>query len=267
MTATILPLGPFSMAAMDEREARLACRRASVASEMFDPSCTTKEMESIIPRPPLSPARGELARAIALVGEAQRECATAAEPAHRLHEVVAKLERAENELTELRAEDERLLGEWLAAGAADPRPQPSPATLEAERKLAVLVRDGAAARTARPQAETAHRTAVERLTALGEQRQDAGYRAAVEAAEDFLRGPFTTALVAFLRCENRVRSVESALRTAGHGRDPSSTALGCSVGLGEMIAATRRACGVEHDTATGPALLDRLMVDPEASLK
>jgi hypothetical protein len=237
-------------------------RRSSVVRTKF---------ESAIPAPPppgqqLSPARAELARAIDLVDEARREAEVAAGPARRLHEVVHKLEWAENELATLRGEDERGLAQWLIAGAEGPRPEPSPATLEAEQKYVEAARDGAAARNALPLAENVHQTAIRRLTAAGRQRQDAGFRAAVEAAEDYLAGPFTAALVTFLHCDTKVRSVEAALHAAGHGADPSPVALGCAAGLGEAIAAMRRSAGVPHDITTGPALLEVLMADPTATL-
>jgi hypothetical protein len=98
------------------------------------------ETESIIPRPPLSPVRAELAACIDQLAAAQREAEVAAGPANRLHQVVSQLAAAENELAELRAVDNQVLGEWLASGAENARPQPSPATLEAEKKLAQLTR-------------------------------------------------------------------------------------------------------------------------------
>jgi hypothetical protein len=51
-----------------------------------------------------------------------------------------------------------------------------------KRSLRSWPADGAAARLALPLAERVHRVAVERLTALGEARQDAGFRAARERA-------------------------------------------------------------------------------------
>jgi hypothetical protein len=61
------------------------------------------EIESVTPRPPLSPARGELAAAIELLAAARSEAEAAAVPSRRLTAVVAELDRAERELAKLRS--------------------------------------------------------------------------------------------------------------------------------------------------------------------
>jgi hypothetical protein len=234
---------------------------------------TLPDVDKAIPRPPppvppLSPARGELAAAIARVDEARRECEIAAGPANRLQQVIHQLAAAENELVALRSVDERALAEWLAAGATNERPQPSVATLEAEKRLAQLTRDGSAARSALPMVETIHKACAEKLTLLGEQREASAYHAAVEAAREFL-GEYSDALITALKFENRLRSLENAMRIAGHNNPrstASSTAFSCASQIGEAIVAARREAAVEHDFQTGTAFLNRLMADPEATL-
>jgi hypothetical protein len=241
---------------------------APLVREMCGPGATPAEGETVAPTP-LSPARSELAAAIEQLRQAQHEAAVAAGPANRLHQVVADLERAETELAGLRAEDERLLGAWLADGAETARPQPSPATLTAERKLAQLVRDGAAARSALPLAENVHKIAAERVTTLGSACADAAFRAAVEAARAFVAGPYRDSLVAALRHENRLRSLSNALRVCRHSNSSSpasSTALGCANEIDEAIGEARRAAAIEHDFTTGRTFLNALIVDPMASL-
>jgi hypothetical protein len=117
-----------------------------------------------------------------------------------------------------------------------------------------------------PQAENAHRVAVERVTALGKQRQDAGFRAAAESATSYAEGPCLAALNAYLRHKARLRSIEQALREHGRGNDPSTVALGCANQIGERIAAIKRSAGVRHDITAGPALIDALMADASATL-
>ena len=78
-------------------------------------------MESTISRPPLPPARAELAACIDRLAAAQREAEVAAIPARRLGAIVAELDRAERELAELRSVDTEVLGEWLATGAENGR--------------------------------------------------------------------------------------------------------------------------------------------------
>jgi hypothetical protein len=143
-TSTMVPFGPLPLSLVE-------ARRAARASEEPDPSHTPEKMDSIIPATPLTAARAELAACIDHLAAAQRECEVAAGPANRLQQVVNQLAAAETELSALRGDDERVLGQWLIAGAEDTRPQASPATLEAEKRLAQLAHDGAAARQALPE--------------------------------------------------------------------------------------------------------------------
>jgi hypothetical protein len=103
--------------------------------------------------PPRSPARAQLAVAIAELARAGAELARAQEPAVRLSAVVAKAARLEAEISALRAADDTRLGAWLAEGGADPRPERAPATILAEKRCEVLAADAIAARTALPAAE------------------------------------------------------------------------------------------------------------------
>jgi hypothetical protein len=118
----------------------LICHAAPVAE-----NSTSSQEDVAAPR---SPARAQLALAIAELARVAAELADAQEPALRLGAVIAEAARREAEIAALRAADEARLGAWLAEGAAGPRPKPDPATIEAEERRAALVADAIAARSA-----------------------------------------------------------------------------------------------------------------------
>src|SRR5277367_5233424 len=80
------------------------------------------------------------------LARAGAELAAVQEPAIRLGAVIAEAARLEAEVAALRAGEDARLGAWLAGGSTDPRPEPSPATIAAENRLASLASDAIAAR-------------------------------------------------------------------------------------------------------------------------
>jgi hypothetical protein len=214
-----------------------------------------------------SPTRDALRNAIKSLEAASTELTEAQVPEQRLLAIVRELETVEGELTACHAEDERALGTWLAVGADGERPQPSVRTLAAERTVAALGRDAAAARSALLEHQTKVQLCAERVRDLGIARREVAYKVAVEAVREFLDREFRPAIQRLLAFEAKARSVERALRDLGNGADPSSLALGCSVEVAEAIRAAKAAERVPHDHETGKRLIDRLVTNAEASLE
>jgi hypothetical protein len=101
-------------------------------------------------RSQLTSVRAELGRLIQQLADARGDLERAATPVRRLDAVLAELDRAEAELTALRATDEGELAAWLTAGAGGARPAASAATLAAEQRVGELIRDGGAAHSRLP---------------------------------------------------------------------------------------------------------------------
>ena len=87
-----------------------------------------EENPAAAPRP-LTPARAQLAAAQRQLRATSSALETAQGPVRRLSTIVLEYENLERSLADHRGSDERALGDWLAAGASGPRPQPSDATL------------------------------------------------------------------------------------------------------------------------------------------
>ena len=213
------------------------------------------------------PARDALRAGIELLAVASAELAEAQAPEQCLSAIVREFEAAERDLTACRAEDDRLLGAWLADDAEGERPVPSVRTLAAERAVASLDRNVVAARTALPEHQAKVQVCAERVRDLGIARGDAAYRAAVEAVREFLDREFRPAIQRLLAIEAKARSVEHALYELGTGGKPSPVVLGCSVDVATAIREAKAAAGVVHKHAVGKLLIDRLMNDAQASLE
>jgi hypothetical protein len=212
-----------------------------------------------------SPARGALRRAIAELDAMSRELGEAQKPAQRLFAAVAELEAAERSLAELRERDNAALADWLATGAEGPRPESSPATLDAERRVAQLNRDGAAARTALPAVEARLQAIAERVRTLHRERDDAVYWAAADAARAFaLR--WRERLVGALREEATLRGLHTELLTIGNLGNGVTAALGAAKVVGDLINEIKRSAAVPHDQESGRRLVAALMADPSAAL-
>ena len=165
----------------------------------------------------------------------------------------------------MRAADIARLGGWLAASGDEPRPQPNPAILDAEHRLARLSEDAAAARAALPAAERAFRHCAETVQALQRQRDDAICAAAVEAARAVAES-YRAALSAALAEEARLRGLRDEFAMWGNGANAPAGALSAAAQIGDLIAATKRAAAVERNPAAGRALIAALADDPDAGL-
>ncbi len=214
---------------------------------------------------PNSAARNALRRAVTKLEAASGELDEAQKPVHRLSSAVAEFEAAERELAELRGRDNAALAAWLAEGATGLRPEPSPATLDAERRIAQLNRDGAAARTALPAVEARSQALAEQVRTLHRERDEAAYRAAADAARVFAQR-WRAKLVDALRDEATLRSLHNELVTIGNLGEGVTAALGAARAIADLINETRRSAAVPHDQESGRRLVAALMTDPSAAL-
>jgi hypothetical protein len=212
-----------------------------------------------------SSARDALRRAIVELEAASRELDEAQKPAHRLSSAVAELREAEHRLAELRSQDDTALAAWLSDGAKGPRPEPSPTTLDAERHVARLNRDGAAARAALPAVEARSQALAERVRSLHRERDEAAYWAAADAAQVFAR-LWRAKLLDALRDEATLRSLHNELVAVGNLGDGVTAALGAAKAVADLINETRRGAAVPHNQESGRRLISALTTDPTASL-
>lgn len=214
--------------------------------------------------PPLSEPRVRLAGAIAALNVAVEEMETAGQPCRRLGAALQACEAAARELAELRASDDAILATWLAEACPGPRPEPSGATLAAERRLAQLMRDGMAARSALPDAEAVFQRCAEIVRQLQRERDEAVHIVAVEAAER-VAAELTAALNVALKAEARIRGLQTALLAIAQRGD--SSAYAAIERLNKLIKAAKEAAGVPHNPEAGRRLLDALAVDATAELE
>ena len=238
---------------------RADCRVKSAAPDKIDTVVVVTDVALN------SPARDALRRAIIELDAVTRELDAALKPAQRLSSAVAELEGAERELTELRIRDNAALAAWLTGSAEDPRPEPSPETLDAERRIEQLNRDGAAARTALPAVEAHLQGLAERVRTLHRERDEAAYRAAVDAARACARR-WRDRIVGALREEAILRSLHNELAAIGNLGEGVTAALGAANVIADLINDTKRRAAVPQDQESGRRLMGALMTDPSAAL-
>jgi hypothetical protein len=213
---------------------------------------------------PRSPARAQLALAIAELARAGAELAQAQEPAGRLGAVITEAARREAEIAALRAADESRLGAWLAEGGANPRPEPDPATIAAEERHATLAADVIAARSALPGAERSFQHCAERVRESQRRRDAALCGAAIDAARSFA-GRYRAALTAALEHEGVLRGPREELLARGNRSEPEPGAIDAAARIGELIVETKRGAAVHCNPETARQLLAALLSDPDAS--
>jgi hypothetical protein len=145
--------------------------------------------------PPRQPsARDELRNAIEQLADAVREQTAAREPIDRLNAILREVAQAEAHLSTCRTADAEALDRWLDDGAASGRPRPtvSPATIEADTRLAQLRAEGHAGRAAMPARERAFTVVAERVKAATAERDRLRFMVAAEAVIAFIRADFKT---------------------------------------------------------------------------
>jgi hypothetical protein len=141
--------------------------------------------------------------------------------------------------------------------------------LEAEKTLALLSRDAAAAEAALPEANAAFTELHRQLARIDRERDEAAWRAAVETVRDQAQEA-KAALEGFLRWEAKFRSVAEALEALASRRIESNkddpAAPGGAVEIHEIIRRVKAEAGVEHDHAAGPRLIEQLLAGAAARL-
>lgn len=214
---------------------------------------------------PGSPARARLTAAIRDLAIAAAELSAAQEPATRLGAVIAEAARREAELAALRAADQERLSAWLAGAAGDLRPEPRPDTIAAERQLAALAADVAAARAALPAAEQSFHHRAERVREAQRRRDEAVCDAAIDAARDYAE-IYREALTSALEPEAVLQGLRNELLLRGNRADGAPGATNAAARVGELIAETKRGAAVRHNPEAGRRLLAALVSDPDATL-
>jgi hypothetical protein len=217
--------------------------------------------------PPLSAARQELRRATEQLAAAGSALDDARKPEQRLSAAVAELSAIEGELERLRSADASVLAEWLASGGDGARPEPSAATLECERRMIGLRRDGDAARQALPAATERVQRCGEAVGRLQPVRLRAVWGCAVEEAARYATEIWLPALIDGLRLLAPLESLKAELLSIGHrGADPDPAAIGAALRIDEIIRSTRAAATLPGDPAAGARLLAALTDDPTAAI-
>ena len=213
-----------------------------------------------------SPARARLADAIAALALAEAELAAAQEPAMRLAAIIAGASGQETQLAALTAAEERQLGNWLASGGVDPRPEPNPAIAAAAQRSKTLAADAAAARTALPAAEQSFQRCAAKVRDLQRRRDEAVCTAAIDAARDFA-AQYRAALTTALEHEAVLHGLRAELLRCGNRADRLPGALEAAAGVSRVIDDTKRTASVRHDPQAGQRLLAALVIDPDAELQ
>lgn len=213
----------------------------------------------------VSPPRARLALAIDDLAIAAGELAVAQQPAVRLRAVIADAARREDEHAGLQAAEQERLGVWLAGGRADPRPEPHPDTIAAERRLETLAADVIAARAALPSAEQSFQHHAGCVHEAQHRRDEAVCDAAVDAARDYA-GIYRAALISALEHEAVLHALRNELLLRGNRPDGAPGATNAAARIADLIAETKRGAAVRHNPEAGQRLLAALASDPDATL-
>jgi hypothetical protein len=210
-----------------------------------------------------SPARAQLADAIAALALAEAELMAAQEPAMRLAAIIAEAAGQDAQLAALTAAEERQLGSWLASGGVDPRPESNPAIAATEQRNKALAANAAAARTALPAAEQSFQRCAAKVRDLQRRRDEAVCAAAVDAARGFA-AQYRAALTTALAHEAVLHGLRTELLRCGNRADRLPGALEAAAGIGKVIDDSKRTASVRHDPQAGQRLLAALVTDPDA---
>jgi hypothetical protein len=214
--------------------------------------------------PPAERERGALSAAIGVLKLATDEAARASEPVARLESAVRAATAADAALKGRREEHQRQLGDWIARGCPDGRPEPPPELIEAERNYALTLADAEAARATLAPLTATLSGANDRVRAASAQRASAVYRAA--AAIAFVRAEeLRRRLDHALLIEAELNSLTDAL-TLAHNKGDHEALIAANE-VRAAIMGAKKAAAVPHVPRVGSALLARLMVDSQADFE
>jgi hypothetical protein len=221
--------------------------------------------------PPKEPsaARGLLRRAMTALAVVLRAREEAQQPASRLSAIDVAHNKAQEELGQARMADDAELGAWLADGgpATDrPRPLPSEATLNAERKVGELAKDAAVARGALP----AKLAKVEELNAKVREaqagRDDAKYIVVMEAAKAYADDVLVPAIAEQMKARAILEGLHTALVIAGNSAGGDMNALRTAERVREIVNEATGAATAVVNTRPAERLLSALNTDHQAEL-
>ena len=209
--------------------------------------------------PMLTGVRAELATLNWQIEHAAQDLAEVQRPISRLQRHAVNADLARRDLEAAQSAERDVLGAWLASDMQGPRPQPSKALLEAERRAVETARDAAAARSALPD----HQAAVQRASAhrntLVQRQVEVRKAAVLEAIDEYLQNKFLPALRIFRAHESRVAALE------GHYREIGDLATASQIhAIAEK--AHRLVPLMSPDALGGRMLVQQLLENPAASL-
>ena len=230
------------------------------------PTITDNGSRTVVPAPSVAgnaPAlcgpRAELETITRQIERASEDLAVARQPIANLERAIADADLAARDLESAQSGERDILSTWLACDRQGPRPQPSKALLEAERRVAETARDAAAARSALPNHQSAAQRAAEHRNTLVQRRSEAHKAVVLEAVSEFIAGPFTDALRLFRGVEGRIAAIEAHFQQTGD-----------IVSAQAVRALATNACGLVPDMGgdgrSGSVLVAMLLRDPAASL-
>jgi len=211
--------------------------------------------------PARTPTRVALAKAIARLDTASAALAAANEPIERLLAVESHARVLETKLSELADQHEIARGAWLIGGCEGLRPAPTPEQLAVEVEYGQIAGDIAAARKVRPELDAAAQRCAEAVRAAAQDRDDAMYAVAAEAARDFVNGRYRTAIAEFMACEDMLRGFDAELI----GRR-SALAVSASGAIRALLNDVRNALTARPAPEPGRRLFAALSRDADAVL-
>ena len=204
-------------------------------------------------------ARAELQTVTRQLDQASADLAVAQQPISRLQRIVADADLSQRDLDAAQSAERDILAAWLASDMQGPRPQPSRALIEAERRVVEAARDAAAARSALPDHQAAAQRAAEHANAISRHRSEVHKAAIIEAVSEFVSGPFTDALRVFRGCECRVAAIEAHFQQTGD-----------FTMVEQIRAIAAKACkavpDMGGDARAGAMIVARLLANPAGNL-
>ena len=221
------------------------------------------QADAVTPDPIPNQARVRLAEAITALDRARGAVELAAQPVHRLTEVIAEGTALDAQLVGLVDRDQQAIGEWIAGGRIGFEPGDAADTRALRARIEVMRPEYAAAQRALPEKEALHRLAIERLGEAAAARVAAVDEVAVVVANQ-VAAELTKAINEALTIEARLISLHNALLE--RARDSTNNSAGhAAERIAAIIRAAKRSAAVPH-AESGRRLLDALASDPGANL-
>ena len=216
--ATLPSFGDHNTAPSPQIPPSPACERILRAEAILDDDravAANTAPSGAASAPMLTGAPAELATLNRQIERATEDAASAQIPVARLQRCKADRDLALQDLHAARAAEQDVLGGWLRDGQQGPRPLPNRALIAAENRVAETSVLAEAAEKALPEATARVAEANLHLNTLRRRQADAHRNVVLQAAEEFIAGPYADALWSFRACEDQVAAIEAHYRTAG----------------------------------------------------